>query len=292
MDQDPNCEIENKKISEEDKNVSKSKTVKDVFRRMFPKLNLDSIKDEDLEFGESNEADGGAEAAQVAAEEAKQAAIKAVEAAKEAVAAAQNIEGGKKEEQNLEQDQNDDPLAALSAKVDEISAKLDTLIEALSDEENQEEENQKEENQDEDLNEEENLNQDGEENENVLNAKVGDALWQDTISRAETIVPGIVAAKPKASDMKKAIIAVKRKALSDGMTKDHQAIIKPLLGGKKISALSLDALDTAFIAASEMIGKVNNSRVQKKTFQMKDLSSHSELSAINARNREFWKNKK
>ena len=82
--------------------------------------------------------------------------------------------------------------------------------------------------------------------------------------------------------------AVKRKAIVTGLTKDYASIIKPLLRGKKLSSLTTDALDTVFIAASEMISKINNAKLQKRSMQMKDLSSHSELAQINARNREFW----
>lgn len=116
-----------------------------------------------------------------------------------------------------------------------------------------------------------------------------DSLWTNTISRADLIAPGIVASKPKAANLKKVVSAVKRRALSEGMTKDHASIIKPLLRGRKITQLTEDALDTVFVAASEMIRRINNGKLQKKSMQMKDLSSHSELAEMNRRNKEFWK---
>ena len=116
-------------------------------------------------------------------------------------------------------------------------------------------------------------------------------MWQNVVSRADILAPGIVVTKPKATEFKKVSAAVKRKALSIGMTKDHASLIKPLLGNKKIKNLNGETLDTIFTAASEMIKKVNDAKVQSKTMQMKDLSCHNELASINQRNKEFWNKK-
>lgn len=282
-----NCEMSNKS------------KVKDVLHRMFPKLNLDSVKDEDLELGaEGGEAGPGTdlEAAQQAAAEAKIAAVQAVEAAKQAQEAVEGIGTNEEHlnEENLDQEGGEagaDPIAALNAKLDAIQGLLQQLIDALGDGE-EISETSAEVGEGGEAGEELMAGDEGEEQdlEDEM-AKTKDGMWQDTISRADIIAPGIIASKPKAGDTKKVVIAVKRKALSDGMTKDHAAIIKPLLRGKKIGSLTEDALDAVFVAASEMIGKVNNAKLQRRSIQMKDLSSYNDLAKINARNKEFWAKK-
>lgn len=304
---------------EEIKMDKKSKNgVKDVLKRIFPKLNLDSVKDEDLEMGEGTEgtAEGGGDlaAAQQAAAEAKAAAVQAVEAAKKAAEVASGIgtqaesaeadageelQEGNEEGMEAEGEGGAVILESVNAKLDSLTALVQQLIDAVSEDE---EEGMEAEGEEEGLDseaegieeeKEEEVKDEGED-ENIaekLSKTTTDAIWQDTISRADVIAPGIVATKPKATDLKKVVLTVKRKALSDGMTKDHATIIKPLLQGKKISMLTEDALNTAFIAASEMIKKVNNVKVQKKVMQMKDMSSHSEIAQINKRNQEFWKKK-
>lgn len=271
-------------------------SVKNVLIGLFPKLKstLDSIKDEDLEMPMEEEAagGGGVEAAQAAAAEAKQAAIQAVEAAKQAQAAVTEMEtapvnpAGSEidaEERMEERGEETDPISQLNAKIDALDAKIQMLIDAFSEEEGEEPTEE---------GTEEMHDEEGKSVSEEWNEKAGTNDWQSIISRADVISPGIVASKPNSSDFKKVSTAVKRKALSNGMTKDNAAIIKPLLRGKKIKDLTEDALDTAFIAASEMISKINNAKVQQsKTFQMKDLSSHIELAEINKRNKEFWNKK-
>lgn len=314
-----NCTCGKNNLDKEDNLKMKkdsTKSVKNILIGLFPKLKstLDSVKDEDLEMPmeEETAGGGGVEAAQAAAAEAKQAAIQAVEAAKQAQAAVTEMEtapanpAGSEvdaEEGMEEGNEEADPISQLNAKIDALDAKIQMLIDAFSEEEGGEETSEEgmeggeaEENEAE-MNEggesEEEMHDDAEEEnrEEMISAeKTND--WQSIISRADVISPGIVASKPNSSDFKKVSTAVKRKALSNGMTKDNAAIIKPLLRGKKIKDLTEDALDTAFIAASEMISKINNAKVQQsKTFQMKDLSSHVELAEINKRNKEFWTKK-
>lgn len=289
----------------EDKEVMKKKSgVKDVLRAIFPKLNLDSVSEEDLVVGEASEETGELEKAQQAAAEAKQAATQAVEAAKEAAEAVGQLKETGETATATEQDANGgeeetDPIAMLNSKIDALTNLVQGLIDALSgDEENASEENATEGNEENTEGgemipeEKESTDADEDDDDKEKEGMTADALWQDTISRAEIIAPGIVATKPKATNMKKVVEAVKRQALSTGMTKDHAAVIKPLIGNKKIASLTADALDMAFISASEMIAKVNSAKVQRKSIQMKDLSSHVELADINKRNKDFWNNKR
>lgn len=294
-----NCNCKN--LNKEDKEVMKKKSgVKDVLRAIFPKLNLDSVSEEDLVVGEGSEEIGELEKAQQAAAEAKQAATQAVEAAKEAAAAVGQLKETSDPvatEQDAEGGEETDPIAMLNGKIDALTSLVQGLIDALGEDSSEDEEPVMGEGEAE-VNEEipeEKESTDADEDDDDDKEKEGmtaDALWQDTISRAEIIAPGIVATKPKATNMKKVVEAVKRQALSTGMTKDHAAVIKPLIGNKKIASLTADALDMAFISASEMIAKVNSAKVQKKSIQMKDLSSHVELADINKRNKDFWNNKR
>jgi hypothetical protein len=307
--------------------------VKDVLRKIFPKLNLDHVKDEDLEIGEGTSAGSEVEVAQQAAAEAKEAAVQAVEAAKQASEAAQNVVAGngngneeatiepEPEAENIDQEEGAGEAVSLetvNSKIDALASLVQELIDIIAggDEEegaegagaeesmeegtegaegNEELESKDQDNEEfaegeketEDEGEDENIAEEMSEEKSGLETK--DSLWTNTISRADLIAPGIVASKPKAANLKKVVSAVKRRALSEGMTKDHASIIKPLLRGRKITQLTEDALDTVFVAASEMIRRINNGKLQKKSMQMKDLSSHSELAEMNRRNKEFWK---
>lgn len=315
--------------------------VKDVLRKIFPKLNLDHVKDEDLEIGEGTSAGSDVEVAQQAAAEAKEAAVQAVEAAKQASEAVQNVVAGngnepeaapepEPEAENLDQEEEGGEVAGgeavsletVNSKIDALASLVQELIDIIAggDEEEGSEDAEEEmsvegsEDQGEEIPEEEKETEDiyesggvGQpksmaqaedegENEGIAEEmseeKSGlvtkDSAWRNVISKADVIAPGIVAPKPKSSNLKKVISAVKRRALSEGLTKDHASIIKPLLRGRKIATLTEDALDTAFVAAFEMVRRANNAKLQKKTMQMKDLSSHSELAEMNRRNKEFW----
>ena len=309
------CMCDKTKTSKEDNCDMKqnSTKMKDVLCRIFPKLKpvLDSVKDEDLELGEETAGAVGEgadlEAVQKMAEEAKNSAIQAVEAAKQAseiVAGLASAEPAAPAEPAIEQDAGEegDPIASMNSKLDTLIGMMQEFINALRPDaeetgvEGAEAEGAVEGAEEKGLDEGEEegfLPPDKEDDiEEKIGEKTADAAWLDTVSRADIISPGIVVAKPKATDLKKVCAAVKRRALSNGMTKDSATIIKPLLRGKKIAALTEDALDAVFIAASEMVGRINNAKVQKPKMQMKDLSCHSEISKIQARNTEFWASKK
>ena len=311
-----NCmcgEHKNDKEEKSEMKTKKSTAVRDALCRLLPSLKpvFDSVKDEDLEavtIGAENEGGSDLAAAQAAAAEAKEAAVQAVEAAKEAAEAVANINQPEVPvaEEQVEGDADEsDPMAALSAKIDALDMKIQSLIDAITEEEGEESQEEvvnenleepvegdaEEEVDPEAMKEDEVVDEDEEEKEKLENGTT-DAMWLDTISRADIISPGLVASKPKATNLKKTILAVKRQALSNGMTKDHASIIKPLLRGKKIASLTEDALDTIFVSASEMIGRINNGRVHKGAMQVKDLSSTNQLADINKKNKEFWSNKR
>lgn len=313
-----NCmcgEHKNDKEEKSEMKTRKSTAVRDALCRLLPSLKpvFDSVKDEDLEAvatGAENEGGSDLAAAQAAAAEAKEAAVQAVEAAKEAAEVVEKInqpEAPAEEQIEGDADEND-PISALSARIDALDAKLQQLIDAISEDEGEESQEGEVVGEDQEPEEEMNMDEEGDlenlkEKEDEVEDEDGDeeekekletkdAMWLDTISRAEILSPGISVSKPKATNLRKTIVNVKRKALSNGMTRDHASIIRPLLRGKKISSLTEDALDTIFVSASEMVGRINNTKVHKGSMQVRDLSSTNLLADINKKNKEFWSNKR
>jgi hypothetical protein len=278
-----------------------NRSMREVLRKMFPRLNLDHVKDEDLTLGEEEPQSGGGDLEEIkeVAIEAKEAAEKAVQAAQEAADIVANAKAGTREgeppPEPEEESTDDDPAGGqgdLEARISSLEEKIQMLIDVLNEEDTPAEEEEKI--QDDELEEEvAGELEKGDWEEDPDKVKVGDSIWQDAVSRADILSPGIFIKKPKAGEIGRVLQSMKRQALSSAMTKDAAPIIKPMLKGKKISDLTKDSLDTVFYAASEMVKRVNDSKLQKGSMQMKDLSSHSELAAINKRNKEFWgKNKK
>lgn len=310
MDSD-NIFYEQINVTEED--MSK-KTIRQVLKSMFPKLNLDSVKDEDLELTEETGSSDPTEELKSLAEQAKQSAIEAVEAAKAAKAAVEQAQTSTESTEELKTDEGAIEEGATEGAVTEgepdLKQLITQLIERISSVESQlsqlleheesegeyepeesvetEEDPEEEENKDEDTTEKE----DEKETEDMCGFKTKDEAWQDTISRAEILYPGIAISKPKNIN-KKSLSEVKRKVLDKALTKDSATVIKPLLKGKKISTLTVDSLDTIFTASSEMVSKINDSKVKTRSnpVQMKDLSSFTDLQSINKRNKEFWNQK-
>jgi hypothetical protein len=103
---------EDKNFNMEDINEMK-KTEKNVARRfikkMFPRLNVDSIRDEDLEMSEEGEEEmegnSAVEEAKQAAQQAKEAATQAVEAAKQAAEAVEKAQSGESEEPEMDEEE-------------------------------------------------------------------------------------------------------------------------------------------------------------------------------------------
>jgi len=108
------CSIldEDKNFNMEDINEMK-KTEKNVARRfikkMFPRMNVDSIRDEDLEMSEEGEEEmegnSAVEEAKQAAQQAKEAATQAVEAAKQAAEAVEKAQSGESEEPEMDEEE-------------------------------------------------------------------------------------------------------------------------------------------------------------------------------------------
>lgn len=304
------CSKENKTCKEDIGEMKKS-TVKDVLHRIFPKLNLDSVKDEDLEMGSESEVPAGGESSpevlQQAAAEVKEAAVAIVEAAKMVAESAEKAGGQEEvkpeepapEIQKPSEDEEGASLADVIAKIVALDAKVQAIIDMFSDIDESSGEGSEVPPEDQPLDPPSDELPEGgkpveeeEEEEDELTEPVKDAIYQDVISRAEIISPGIRVVKPEKGKFKSSLSKLKRDALATALTKDSASVIKPLVGKKGVNTLTKDALDAVFIAASELIGNANNSKVQKKALTVKDLSSHLDLAAMNAKNKAFWSKNK
>lgn len=112
----------------------------------------------------------------------------------------------------------------------------------------------------------------------------------DTVSRAEILVPGFTVPTTDSVANLAAVATVQRKVLADAMkTADGKEVVTPLLGGRTVDALPAEAVQTVFVAASELMRAKNNARGIVRGVQVKDgarpLVSNAE---INKRNAEFW----
>lgn len=122
--------------------------------------------------------------------------------------------------------------------------------------------------------------------------------WNDTISRAEKLAPGLKAptfdtkASPKTT--KDAMCVFRRRALAAAFDGASADIVKPLVVSKqKVTSLSCDAIRVAFIAASDAAGKANNDRHRGSgTDNLTSVErTRLTISEMNKRNREAWNQK-
>ena len=325
------CSIldEDKNFNMEDINEMK-KTEKNVARRfikkMFPRLNVDSIRDEDLEMSEEGEEEmegnSAVEEAKQAAQQAKEAATQAVEAAKQAAEAVEKAQSGESEEPEMDEEEEyseeeEDPEmdedeneggGSIEERLSHLESMIQNLMDLISKMKGGEEEEIE---QDEEEEEEEGYSEEEEEEIETTDSKTKKSflkskksitkdkgtLWQDTIARASILAPKISISKPKGGITKKNLNSIKRKALSMGLsTKDGASVIQPILGKRKISKLSENSLDIIFRSSSELMSQKNDSQFKRyikdrKPLLIKDLSCTNELKNMNKRNREYWAEK-
>lgn len=118
--------------------------------------------------------------------------------------------------------------------------------------------------------------------------KTADAL-RDTASRAEILVPGFTMPTADSVPNLAGVATVQRKVLADALkTEDGRAIVTPLLAGRTVDAMPVDAVATVFVAASEMAKQKNNSRGARQGMKTKDFGSVVTAAEINRRNAEFY----
>lgn len=134
---------------------------------------------------------------------------------------------------------------------------------------------------------------DDDENKELLEEKKGtmdSGVWTEVAYRVGILAPDMNIAKPD-KHVPQVVDTIKREALKRAMTTDAECVA-PFVRNKNLNTLSGEALDTAFVGASELIAKINNGRVQSKSLHKTyDAGSPvaNQIHAINERNKNFWK---
>ena len=132
-------------------------------------------------------------------------------------------------------------------------------------------------------------------------AMVGDSTslrgpWQELMSRAEVLAPGIKLPRFSAQDSAKhtvdAMCQFRRKVLNEAMKEDDTAsVIDGIRGSKNLPQMTCDAVETLFNAASSMVQHANGKRATHATTDMystQNRSLQSSISQMQAKNDEFW----
>jgi hypothetical protein len=119
--------------------------------------------------------------------------------------------------------------------------------------------------------------------------RTADAM-RDTATRAEILVPGFTMPTTDSVPDMSAVTVLQRKVLADAAkTEDGKGIVKPLLAGRTLDALPDDAVETVFIAASEMARANNNSRGSVRGVATSDFDKAPvSIAEMNKRNADFW----
>jgi len=118
-----------------------------------------------------------------------------------------------------------------------------------------------------------------------MEAKDCDSVWHDVAYRADLLSPGMRLNKP-IKDHKSVLQGIKKKALKDSFTTDAEVVSK-ILKKDKIDSLSVDAIDIAFIAASDAIKNKNNKMVTD-SISMSAKTVTNDIRSIQERNKKFW----
>lgn len=120
--------------------------------------------------------------------------------------------------------------------------------------------------------------------------------FQDTMSRAEILAPGIKlptydkkAAPKKTSD---SLCVLRRRALRAAGENDNAEIVQSLMAGADLTKMTCDAVKTTFVAASEVIKQKNMLAEKAKHQQTQDGGGTNWAETQNKRNADFWANRK
>lgn len=120
----------------------------------------------------------------------------------------------------------------------------------------------------------------------------GDSLKQ-VIARAEILAPG---SQFRTADGKTTVGAVAkfmRATLDKAMeTEEGRKAVEPFLCGRETKSLTGDALKSVFTGAAELMRANNNAHAVRVASATKDFGRATSIADINARNREFWANRK
>lgn len=200
--------------------------------------------------------------------------------------------GGEKEEKEKKEDQKGNEISASDADGDEmavVKADLDSLksqIQQLHDIiEKLVESDKGVHEQMEDADEKE---KEAEEKEEKEAKETVDRDWQDISHRVEVLSPGTKLRRPT-KDYAKTLYEVKIGALEAAIKGEAAELIAPFVRDGKVNRLTKDALDAAFVGASEVVAIRNNSRIQSSNVLTADFKSAETARSINEKNKAFWK---
>lgn len=173
----------------------------------------------------------------------------------------------------------EDSLAKLQKTVDSLAVAVKSLVKTKDADKEETEEEKKKRMEDEALEEAEKV-------------KTGDSM-QDVLTRAEIILPGVTLPTTDAAPSAASVVAAKRHVLREAFkTTDGKGIVTPLIGSGTVDALSADAVNIVFTAASEIARTRNNASAggMNSGVKTKDAGKVPTVAELNARNAEFWKN--
>ena len=191
------------------------------------------------------------------------------------------------------------------ARIEKLEAKLDRLLSAMSEDEDELEKTEEMGDEDElekNMEEDDDLEEENEETaDTILNAETaesnpdakgrvlsGDSL-KKLVSRAEILAPGLSFPTRDKARSKAGAHSIMRSALTRAYSTDAgRACIDPFLSGRSIKSLTSDALTSVFIGAAELMRERNNARGVRHSVTTRDFGRASTAADINARNREFW----
>lgn len=190
-------------------------------------------------------------------------------------------------------DKLEEVIVELVQSDEEVHAAMDSIMNGEKKDESvleTEEENKEEATSDQETDLEK---KDDDENKELLEEKKGtmdSGVWTEVAYRVGILAPDMNIAKPD-KHVPQVVDTIKREALKRAMTTDAECVA-PFVRNKNLNTLSGEALDTAFVGASELIAKINNGRVQSKSLHKTyDAGSPvaNQIHAINERNKNFWK---
>lgn len=245
---------------------------------------LDSfpIKDEDMEETEEEKA------ARLAAEEEAKKAEEAKKKEAEDKKTADDVEGR---------------IAELESAVQEIKAMIAELLSIEEDEEDEEthdsdeddeekkrleeEEKKAQEAKDAAEAEEEEAKKKEEEEKEKQETADCESVWPDLVSRAEVLSPSYKPRKPT-KDHRRTMDSIKKEVLLRALKEEAKDEVSKVLAGKDLRKMTSDALDVAFVAASEVVAAKRNGRLCTGKVKMHDFASARSVAEINKANKEFY----
>ncbi|MDN8067288.1 DUF2213 domain-containing protein [Burkholderia vietnamiensis] len=127
--------------------------------------------------------------------------------------------------------------------------------------------------------------------------KTGDSTslrdqFQDTLSRAEILAPGVRLPTFDAKAVRKktvdAMCVLRRRALRAALDNENAELVKSVVGGANVASMTCDSVAAFFNAASEVVRSKNSGVTQRRTND----SAQTERKDINAIHAEFWKVRK